>query len=66
MVDDTDPLADEPHPGLLDAPRERRRISKGQHNCTRMTFDCEVEQVRLSSDGPNDETAPYVVARDFR
>ena len=65
LVDGMD-LADERHTGLLDARRERRRISKGQHNCPRMTLDCEVEQVRLLCDRPSDETAPYVVARDLR
>src|SRR3981189_2962485 len=57
LVDGMD-LADERHTGLLDARRERRRIGKGQHHCPRMTFDCEVEQVRLLCDRPSDETAP--------
>src|SRR5216684_2003253 len=39
---------------------------KGQHNCPRMTLDCEVEQVRLLCDRPSDETTPHVVARDLR
>src|SRR6266851_2004867 len=57
LVDGTD-LADERHTGLLDAGRERRRIGKGQHNCPRMTLDCEVEQVRLLCDRPSDEPHP--------
>src|SRR5450755_4190955 len=65
LVDGMD-LADERHTGPLDARRKRRRISKGQHNCPRMTVDCEIEQIRLLSDRPGDETAPYVVTRDLR